>query len=623
MTRLKQIIADFRSIFFTDDVLKENEKHANVVTANIMINLYWICVLTWILDYLNVFNVTKSLMNLIMASASILLLLPGLICFILKGNNKYLKYSLLISFVFMVAIADIVLKNNATLIIILPVILASRYYNKKFTFNIALLTGIAFIASTIIGLHVGQQDINTYNLILSKGTTITINTDLKEALSLIDVDQSQRLINTFIHFFLPKIFVFIIASYACMRISESGRNMIEKQKEITAKGARIETELNLANAIQKSMLPSIFPPFPEHDEIDLYATMIPAKEVGGDFYDMFLIDDDHVAICVSDVSGKGVPASLVMMITKILIKNVVKTEKNIDKAFTRVNNMLCDGNTTGIFITSWFGVLDLRTGVIRFVNAGHNQPLVYSHKKKKYTYLESKTNLVLAGMEDIKYLEQEITIEPGDKLFLYTDGVVEATNKQNELYGDERLEEYLNNNINLDPNKTITGVKKDIDKFVDGAEQFDDITMLSIEFKSKKKEVKSIRKEFKADVKELNKIQKFIKKELDSNNCDELVISQVELSVEEIFVNIAKYAYEDKNGKCIVEVQNDGHNLKFIFEDSGVKFNPLEKSDPDTKLSAEERDIGGLGIFLVKKNMDNVEYKYEDGKNILILSKKI
>ena len=123
--------------------------------------------------------------------------------------------------------------------------------------------------------------------------------------------------------------------------------------------------------------------------------------------------------------------------------------------------------------------------------------------------------------------------------------------------------------------------------------------------------------------KNLIRFKNLLKKELDNNNCDEIVISQVELSVEEIFVNIAKYAYEDKNGKCIVEVQNDGHNLKFIFEDSGVKFNPLEKSDPDTKLSAEERDIGGLGIFLVKKNMDNIEYKYEDGKNILILSKKI
>ena len=217
--------------------------------------------------------------------------------------------------------------------------------------------------------------------------------------------------------YLPKLFIYIfVIAFACVQISQSGRNMIERQKELSEEGTRIESELNIANAIQKNMLPSIFPAFPEHKEIDIYAEMKPAKEVGGDFYDMFLIDENHLAFLIADVSGKGVPAALIMMITKTLIKNTALNGYSVDEVFYKVNNLLCEKNALNHFVTSWFGMFDLRTGKLEFVNAGHNPPLIYTKKENIFEYYKTKPNLILAAMEDTKYTKYEVTLEPGDKI---------------------------------------------------------------------------------------------------------------------------------------------------------------------------------------------------------------
>lgn len=623
MKFIKNQFNEFKSVFVTEDLLKENEVHANIVTSSTMLNLFWLSLIVWVLDFFKIFRVELKIMNMVLLCSTVFLFIPAIICFINKGKSKWMKHYLFISFTILLAIADMLLKYNVTLVMVIPAILAARYYNEKFTLSIAIFTTLLFIGSAYYSVRIGQQDLNTYNLIIPSGTNIKVDTTLRDAISKLDINEAERLKNIFIHFVFPKILVYNMVAFACVQISRSGKNMLKKQVEITQNGQRIETELALANSIQKSMLPNIFPPFPEHKEIDLYASMIPAKEVGGDFYDMFLIDDDHLAICVADVSGKGVPASLVMMITKILIKNVTKIEEEVNNAFNRVNNMMCDGNTTGIFVTCWFGVLDLRTGEINFVNAGHNPPLVYSKKNREFTYLETKANLVLAGMEDTNYTKQSITIEPGDRIFLYTDGVVEATNNEDKLYGEDRLKDYLNNNIELDSNKTILGVKEDIDKFVEGAEQFDDITMLELIYKNKKIEYKSVKRGFKANKKELSNVQSFVEKELSKYECDKKLINNINLAIEEVFINIANYAYKDKEGKCTIEIIPNNSNITIIFADSGIKFNPLEKEDPDTTLSVKDREVGGLGIYLTKKIMDKVDYKYQNNKNILTMTKKI
>ena len=243
-------------------------------------------------------------------------------------------------------------------------------------------------------------------------------------------------------------------------------------------------ELNVATNIQKSMLPCIFPPFPDRCEIDIYATMDPAKEVGGDFYDFFMVDDKHLAIVIADVSGKGVPAALFMVIGKTLIKDHTFPDRDLGEVFTAVNNLLCEANSEGLFITAFEGVLDLVTGEFTFVNAGHEMPFICKAGGNFEPY-KIRAGFVLAGMENMKYKAGTMQLDVGDKIFQYTDGVTEATNINNELYGMDRLGETLNKVKNGTPHEILPAVKKNIDEFVGEAPQFDDITMLCLEYKER------------------------------------------------------------------------------------------------------------------------------------------
>lgn len=262
------------------------------------------------------------------------------------------------------------------------------------------------------------------------------------------------------------------------------QDYIVNLSKVTAEKERIGTELSIANQIQANMLPSIFPAFPERDEFDIYATMNPAKEVGGDFYDFFMLDDRHLAIVIADVSGKGVPAALFMVIGKTLIKDHTQSGCDLGEVFTKVNNLLCESNSEGLFITAFEGILDLATGDFVFVNAGHEIPYIY-RKGKLYEPYKTNPGFVLAGMENMNYTVGSFKLEVGDKLFQYTDGVTEATSVREELYGRERLQSALNKNTDKSPTEILAIVKEDIDKFVGEAPQFDDITMLCLEYKKK------------------------------------------------------------------------------------------------------------------------------------------
>lgn len=264
-------------------------------------------------------------------------------------------------------------------------------------------------------------------------------------------------------------------------MTNSLKKYIEDITTLTADRERIGAELNVATHIQKSMLPSIFPAFPNDKRFDIYATMNPAKEVGGDFYDFFKIDDKHIAIVVADVSGKGVPAALFMVIGKTLIKDHTKYNVNLSDTFYKVNNMLCESNSEDLFITAFEAVINIETGHMKYINAGHELPFIY--KNGVWTMENIKPGFVLAGMENMKFAGGEMFLNKGDKLFQYTDGVPEATNINNELYGIERLEKTLNKNLNKNMRELLPAIKSDIDKFVGEAPQFDDITMLGFELK--------------------------------------------------------------------------------------------------------------------------------------------
>ena len=259
---------------------------------------------------------------------------------------------------------------------------------------------------------------------------------------------------------------------------------LEKIKNITAENERINAELNIATQIQADMLPREFPAFPDHPEIDVYATMDPAKQVGGDFYDFFMVDENHVALIVADVTGKGVPAALFMVVAKTLLRNRTLLGGRPAEILNDVNNQLREGNEANLFVTVWIAIIDIRTGEGVAANAGHEHPVI-RHKNGEYELVMYKHSMVLGVMEGLKYADHEFKLEPGDRIFCYSDGVPEATNMENELYGTDRMLDALNHSPDADLQQTLTDVRTDIDRFVGEAEQFDDITMLIFDYKNK------------------------------------------------------------------------------------------------------------------------------------------
>ncbi|MBR0235609.1 MAG: PP2C family protein-serine/threonine phosphatase [Clostridia bacterium] len=259
------------------------------------------------------------------------------------------------------------------------------------------------------------------------------------------------------------------------------RDLTEKYEQQQIDASRIDAELSMATRIQADMLPSIFPAFPERSEFDIYASMKPAKEVGGDFYDFFFIDENTLGIVIADVSGKGVPAALFMMASKILVQNYALMKKNPSAALEAANNQICQSNREQMFVTVWLGILDLRTGILTASNAGHEYPIIKSPGGKFELY-KDKHGFVIGGMEDVKYKEYQIQLEKGSMLFIYTDGVAEASNSEEELFGTDRMLEALNGAEYDAPMDVLGGVNAAVEAFVKDAPQFDDLTMLCLKY---------------------------------------------------------------------------------------------------------------------------------------------
>ena len=406
-------------------------------------------------------------------------------------------------------------------------------------------------------------------------------------------------------------------------LSDDINSTVSTLKEYIADAAaRIDQELEYAKEIQYSALPSTFPPYPDQDHFDIYAQMFTAKEVGGDFYDFYLLDDYTIAFLIADVSGKGIPAALFMMTAKTTIKDQAERGLPVHEILRVANEKLCKGNEAGMFVTACMGILDLRTGKLQFANAGHNPPLM-RHRDGTFEYLRVKPGFVLAGMEGVRYRLNEYVLRPGDRLFFYTDGVTEATDGEKELYGEERLRDFMNAHAGLAAEELVHGLKEDIDSFVGTAPQFDDITMLMFDYlggAAMKEE-----RVFPADVDALPEVQGFLEGLLEQLACPMKTQIAVSVAIEEIFVNIAHYAYPEGGGTAEVGFAFDpeSRTATFVFRDQGIPFDPLQQELPDLTLSVEERGIGGLGILITRKTMDSVTYRYENGENVLTMQKTI
>ncbi|MDR1421262.1 MAG: SpoIIE family protein phosphatase [Coriobacteriales bacterium] len=490
-------------------------------------------------------------------------------------------------------------------------------------------------------------------------------------------------------------------------LSHSFENMTSRLKDYiaelnqaTAERERANTELSVAAHIQASMLPSNFPAFPDRDEFDITASMDAAKGVGGDFYDFFFCDERHLVVVIADVSGKGVPAALFMVVARTIIKNNAQMGLAPSEVFTIVNDLLFEGNDSSMFVTAFMGSLDLTSGVFTYVNAGHNPALV-SRAGGSFEELPMDSGFVLGALPGFAFEERQTTLGCGDRIFLYTDGVTEANSPALELFTERRLLEVLNERNGSgglhsegssgsrsesggsscneggrgscsesgrgSVSELLARVKRAIVEFAAGAEQADDITMLALEFRQRmeagteescddgatggggavrgdgaaggggdagddgagggapsSRGVAESEIRIRAHVEQLPVMLDFIDTALEGRGFTTSEIRKINIVAEEVFVNIAHYAYgseptPENEVAVTVRIDADGPLIHLSFKDCGIPFNPLEHPEPNITLDAEERQMGGLGIYTVRAMMDELTYVYEDGHNILTL----
>ncbi len=386
---------------------------------------------------------------------------------------------------------------------------------------------------------------------------------------------------------------------------------IDLVRKAASEQQRTQSELEIAQQIQQSALPV---EFPMHGEVEVYARMTAAKMVGGDFYDFFFVDDKHLAVVIADVSGKGIPAALYMMNAKALIRNTAKTGVSVSEVFARVNNELCHGGAN-LFVTVFMAILNIETGELSYVNAGHNPP--YYFDKNGYKMLSVKTNIVLGGLENISFTEERMQMKAGERLFLYTDGVNEAQNCNGDFYGNERLTAILNTELQSSYD-VLSVVQDDVAAFTQGAEQSDDMTMLEMLYCAMPKNALTV----KADVIYIDKVLNYVERDLIKHKLPQSVQTKLMVATEEIFSNIAQYAYRTHGLVRMYTYVNDGE-YHICFADNGIFYNPKKRPTPDLNKSVEEMDIGGLGIYLVKELTDNIVYRRDNGRNILDVGVKI
>ena len=413
-------------------------------------------------------------------------------------------------------------------------------------------------------------------------------------------------------------------SHSFGNMQQSLVRYIEELQQTTTQKATIERDLRIASKIQLGMLPEKFPTRDDRDDVQLYASLTPAKDVGGDLFD-FYFRDEKLFFCIGDVSGKGVPASLFMAVTRSIFRTVSAHESMPDRIVTIMNKTIADMNKNHMFVTIFVGVLDLPTGRLHYCNAGHDAPLLVGAGVGE---LPCDSNIPVGFMPKWKFSLQEAQIYAGTTIFLFTDGLTEAMDANKAQFQMERVNEVAERalaNKQHEPRQLIEQMTDAVHQFVGDAEQSDDLTMMGIQYIRQQDNIKMQKRlVLSNDVQEVPRLNDFVEEVCQTVGLNEIETMKVKVAVEEAVVNVMKYAYPaGQQGDVTIETASNGVRLKFTITDSGTPFDPTVQSAADTTLSAKERKIGGLGIHLMRQNMDSINYERIDNKNVLTLRKKI
>jgi len=403
------------------------------------------------------------------------------------------------------------------------------------------------------------------------------------------------------------------------------KKYIEELTKTTSEKERIQSELKIAHNIQMGILPKVFPPFPDRTEFDIHAVMKPAKEVGGDFYDFYFIDNDRIFLVIGDVADKGVPAAFFMALTKTYTKSVAKMIKDPGGVLYNVNKELARDNETGMFVTAFCCILNVKTGEFFYSNAGHNPPFIV-RKGKDPEFLAGDSGIALGAFDNVFFGDEKLTLDPGDTLYMYTDGVTEAANSGDELFSEEKLKRGISKHREATTRELVEGTMRGIESFAGGAPQSDDITIMVLRYYGKERPQTQPGKgeeiTIKNDLSEIEKLADAVDGFGKKNGLSGDMINDTNLALEEIVNNIISYAYgDDKKHQITLSLNVKGSQLLLEVTDDGKPFDPLSVPEPDIDTPIAKKKEGGLGIFLTRALMDKIEYRRESEKNILLMKR--
>ena len=545
----------------------------------------------------NVYIVRGNMATKVFSGISIVLLSVTL-AIGLSGRNRYRPWFRYLAS-FTVAFANLVLSAYMTYalipLLLLPIFLSAFYYDTPYVVATTILNLLARAIGLII-YYMNYLAIDYYYL-----GDYLYKANAKNVMDVFD----------FLMLFVSGVF--------CVLLSGKLRKAMEEKLRQEKEKAMMDRDMSTAAIIQDRMLVK---QFPLRNEYGVAADMTPARMVGGDFYDFIELDNDRVALVIADVSGKGLQASLYMSQIKAIIKVYAQSGNSVDKIAEKANSYLTSGAAKGrYFVTVWLGILDLRTGMLSYTNAGHNPPCL-AREGGPYEFLNSRVDFVIGGKPLIKYLENKIRLHPGDRIFLYTDGVTEAKNEEGKFFGDQAMLACLNARPDAAPSETVSALKAALSVYSGNAEQYDDITMLSFLFRAYAEEKIITGKSFSADMAHFDEAMQYIRSECGKIVSKKNILTNIEIASSEVLANICSYAYEGKEGDFEILIEECGQNIKISFTDHGRPFDPLLNATPDTTASLADRKAGGLGIHIVKKLMNDVLYRYENGCNVLVLVKQ-
>ena len=579
----------------------------------------------WILYIVGLFKITQRvffLVNIVFPIGILVLLTPLIYALFFKNflRRPHYKHFVVFSFVLVVAILNIIIPKHALIGWALCIVIVNHYYNPvlgRITFGVVMagLLGCMYIA-----MLVGEYDPHLLgNGVIKDGKIVYVD-GLQERLEMLKemkANGEDRWLKVFLYYFISRGLVLSLVFLVCNSLNVRTYKLLIEEIRVSGDQQKTKTELEVAKEIQLASLPA---EFITNQEVEIQAELKAAKEVGGDFYDYFILGDNHVAIVIGDVSGKGIPAAMFMMKTITCFKNYTAPNRMPSEILQLVNKTIYNGNDSKMFVTCFLAIINTKTGRVKFANAGHNPPLV--GQKGNYNFLKVNPGFLLGCFPEAYVKDEEFYLNNGDTITLYTDGITEAMNNNREQYGNERLLNVFNRKTYSCLVELHHELKDDVDDFVNGAEQSDDITYITLKYHGDEYNYKE--HNFDASSENIPQILDFLRQFAENNKFDEKFTNNLLVVGDELCSNIVKFGYEDGKGEIFIRCLYNINAKEFIFTiiDKGIPFDPFENEAKPLEGDISKRPVGGLGLLIVKKLMSEYAYDRVNNKNITTVKKK-